>query len=72
MIAFIIITFNMIFENYLNFFGEITYFADRGFYEEWWNSTGYEEFNRKWNKPVYEFLYRHVYLESIFNFNCSV
>jgi sterol O-acyltransferase len=40
-------------------------FADRGFYDDWWNSETYDEFARKWNKPVHEFLMRHVYLESI-------
>jgi sterol O-acyltransferase len=72
MAAIAIITFNLIFENYLNFFGEITYFADRLFYQDWWNSTNFEEFNRKWNKPVHEFLYRHVYIELIFYYQVSV
>lgn len=72
MAAIAIITFNLIFENYLNFFAEITYFADRLFYQDWWNSTSFEEFNRKWNKPVHEFLYRHVYIELIFTYNVTV
>ncbi|CAD8111043.1 unnamed protein product [Paramecium sonneborni] len=64
--------FNMIFENYCNFWAEITHFGDRQFYTDWWNSTDYEEFNRNWNRPVYEFLYRHVYLELIFEFGFGV
>lgn len=62
----------MIFENYCNFWAEITHFGDRLFYTDWWNSTDYEEFNRNWNRPVYEFLYRHVYLELIFEFGFGV
>lgn len=48
-----------------NFFAEITRLDCREFYEDWWNSYTFEEFNRKWNKPVHYFLYRHVYLEAI-------
>ncbi|GJJ11249.1 hypothetical protein Clacol_005481 [Clathrus columnatus] len=36
-------------------------FADRQFYEDWWNATSWDEFARKWNKPVHVFLLRHVY-----------
>lgn len=28
-------------------------FADREFYQDWWNSTSWDEFARKWNKPVH-------------------
>lgn len=52
----------IIFEAFTNLFGEITGFADREFYKEWWNSTTFELFNRLWNRPVHEFLFRHVYL----------
>jgi len=55
----------MLFENYLQFFAEITQFADRLFYFDWWNSNGIEEFNRKWNRPVHMFLHKHVYSEAI-------
>lgn len=59
----LILLFYIVFENILNVFGELTKFADRQFYDEWWNSSTFEEFNRLWNKPVHNFLYRHVYLE---------
>ena len=49
----------------------ISRFADRGFYDDWWNSENYDEFARKWNKPVHEFLMRHVYLESISTYKLS-
>ncbi len=38
--------------------------ADREFYGDWWNSTSFEQFARKWNKPVHEFLLRHVHMEA--------
>ncbi|KAJ3543211.1 hypothetical protein NMY22_g3220 [Coprinellus aureogranulatus] len=30
-----------------------------------WNSTSWDEFSRKWNKPVHTFLLRHVYAATI-------
>lgn len=55
--------FFILFEQILNLFGEIVKFGDREFYQDWWNSKSFEEFNRKWNRPVHMFLYRHIYLE---------
>ncbi|CAG8709728.1 6637_t:CDS:2, partial [Acaulospora morrowiae] len=46
-------------------------FADREFYDDWWNSTTWEEFARKWNKPVHHFLLRHVYRYSIESYKLS-
>lgn len=46
-------------------------FADRQFYEDWWNSTSWDEFSRKWNKPVHTFLLRHVYAPSISGWRLS-
>ncbi len=42
-------------------FAEVTYFADREFYLDWWNSTSYLDFMVKWNKPVTNFLMRYLY-----------
>lgn len=58
-----ILGFYMVFDCLCNFFAEITFLDSREFYQDWWNSTTFEEFNRRWNRPVYNFLYRHVYLE---------
>lgn len=66
-----IILFYVVFENITNVFAELTRFADRQFYDDWWNATTYEEFNRLWNKPVHNFLYRHVYLEAILRYGQS-
>ncbi|TPX66715.1 hypothetical protein SpCBS45565_g04314 [Spizellomyces sp. 'palustris'] len=63
--------FYLIFECICNWFAEITRFADREFYDDWWNSVTFDEYARKWNKPVHEFLLRHVYLESISTYKLS-
>lgn len=55
----------LIWELILNVLAELTFFADRGFYGPWWNSTTWDAFARDWNKPVHGFLLRHVYHSSI-------
>ncbi|KAK4189108.1 hypothetical protein QBC35DRAFT_494260 [Podospora australis] len=60
MLTFLLV-FLVIFEYVLGAFSEITHFADRHFYSDWWNSTDWMEFSREWNVPVYSFLRRHVY-----------
>jgi sterol O-acyltransferase len=55
----------------LNALAEITRFADRGFYADWWNSVSWDQFSRDWNRPVYNFLLRHVYHSSISSFQLS-
>ncbi|RCI13206.1 hypothetical protein L249_1170 [Ophiocordyceps polyrhachis-furcata BCC 54312] len=60
MLTFLLV-FLVIFEYVLGAFAEITRFADRHFYADWWNSTDWLEFSREWNIPVYSFLRRHVY-----------
>ena len=52
-------------------FAEITRFADREFYRDWWNSTSMEEFSRNWNRPVHHFLLQHVYVSLIFRAGMS-
>jgi len=37
----------------------------------WACSTSFDEFSRKWNKPVHEWLLRHVYLETIVTYKAS-
>ena len=58
-----LLTFNIIFEIICNVCAELTRYGDRNFYSDFWNSTSYLEFSRKWNKPVHNFLFRHVYVE---------
>jgi sterol O-acyltransferase len=60
MVTFLLV-FLVIFEYVLGAFAEITHFADRHFYSDWWNSCDWLEFSREWNIPVHHFLRRHVY-----------
>ncbi|KAI9344100.1 MBOAT, membrane-bound O-acyltransferase family-domain-containing protein [Obelidium mucronatum] len=70
MVCFMMIFF-IIFECICNAFAELTCFSDREFYQDWWNSCTFDEYARRWNKPVHEFLLRHVYLESISSYKIS-
>lgn len=53
-----------IFHSFMNLFAELTYFADRRFYSDWWNAGSLSEYWRKWNHPIHNFLIRHVYYPS--------
>ncbi|KAF1350971.1 sterol O-acyltransferase 1 [Delphinella strobiligena] len=64
MVAFLLV-FLVIFEYILGAFAEITCFADRQFYSDWWNSSDWLEFSREWNIPVHHFFRRHVYSASL-------
>ncbi|KAF9266940.1 MBOAT-domain-containing protein [Marasmius fiardii PR-910] len=70
MLAYLLL-FYIIFECICNGFAELSYFADRQFYEDWWNSTSWDEFSRKWNKPVHSFLLRHVYASTMASYKLS-
>lgn len=63
MVTFLLV-FLVIFEYVLGAFAEITQFADRRFYADWWNSLDWLEFSREWNIPVHHFFRRHVYSAS--------
>jgi sterol O-acyltransferase len=60
----LLLVFLVIFEYVLGAFAELTRFADRHFYSDWWNCSDWMEFSREWNVPVYSFLRRHVYATS--------
>jgi len=51
-----------LFHCYLNFLAELTGFADRRFYDDWWNAGGFREYWQKWNLPVHHWFVRHVYV----------
>jgi sterol O-acyltransferase len=55
-----------------NFYAELSGLQDRQFYQDFWNSSNFDEYARKWNKLVHEFLYRHFYLEYLINYKCTV
>ncbi|PBP24907.1 hypothetical protein BUE80_DR004094 [Diplocarpon rosae] len=63
MVTFLLV-FLVIFEYVLGACAELTCFADRHFYSDWWNSTDWLEFSREWNIPVHHFFRRHVYSAS--------
>lgn len=46
-------------------FSEIITFADRQFYEDWWNVKDFANYYRKWNIIVHEFLYYYVFQDAI-------
>ncbi|GAA5842617.1 hypothetical protein JCM9279_003640 [Rhodotorula babjevae] len=66
-----LLIFYIIFECICNAFAEITRFSDRAFYSDWWNSISFDEFSRKWNRPVHTFLLRHVYATTISTYKLS-
>ncbi|KAH9898938.1 MBOAT, membrane-bound O-acyltransferase family-domain-containing protein [Xylariomycetidae sp. FL2044] len=50
-----------LFQSSLNALAEIMRFGDRSFYDDWWNSAGLGDYWRLWNKPVYQFMKRHIF-----------
>jgi diacylglycerol O-acyltransferase-1 len=50
-----------LFQSFLNILAEIMTFGDRNFYDDWWNSPSVGAYWRTWNKPVYQFMKRHVF-----------
>lgn len=66
-----LLTWYVIWECILNVLAEVTRFADRGFYGDWWNSVSWDQYARDWNRPVHNFLLRHVYHSSISAFQLS-
>ena len=56
-----LLMFFIIFHHWLNILAEITFFADREFYGDWWNSSSFDEYWRKWNCPIHNFFSRHVH-----------
>ncbi|KAH3768073.1 Sterol O-acyltransferase [Pelomyxa schiedti] len=61
----------MVFDIILTGFAEISRFKPREFYLDWWNSTTFSEYNRRWNKPVHEWLTKYVYIEVQNSWGCS-
>eukprot|EP01130_Rhizamoeba_saxonica_P007219 TRINITY_DN2914_c0_g1_i2.p1 TRINITY_DN2914_c0_g1~~TRINITY_DN2914_c0_g1_i2.p1 ORF type:complete len:471 (-),score=43.11 TRINITY_DN2914_c0_g1_i2:641-2017(-) len=60
-----ILGFYNIFHLFLNILAEFLRFADRKFYDSWWNATTLGEYWRLWNTPVHHWLHRHVYFPAI-------
>lgn len=49
------------FHLFMNLLAELTRFGDRKFYLDWWNSRSIDEYWRKWNLPVHQWVVRHLY-----------
>eukprot|EP01080_Neovahlkampfia_damariscottae_P006134 gene6134-10142_t len=60
-----ILGFYCVFHSGFNAQAELMRFADREFYLDWWNATAMSEFWRLWNRPVYKWMTRHIYIESM-------
>eukprot|EP00826_Nyctotherus_ovalis_P023330 TRINITY_DN1792_c0_g1_i18.p3 TRINITY_DN1792_c0_g1~~TRINITY_DN1792_c0_g1_i18.p3 ORF type:complete len:119 (+),score=29.01 TRINITY_DN1792_c0_g1_i18:772-1128(+) len=60
-----------IFEGILNCYAEIATFGDRQFYLDFWNSTNFDDWARKWNRPVHGFLKEYLYAYVVNKFNFS-
>lgn len=54
-----------LFQSFLNALAEVLRFGDRSFYDDWWNSESLGAYWRTWNKPVYTYFKRHVYVPMI-------
>ena len=57
--------FYALFQSFLNGLAEIMTFADRDFYSDWWNSASVRTYWTSWNKPVYHFMKRHIYVPMV-------
>lgn len=53
--------FFLVFHAWTNFWAEVTRFADKQFYSDWWNAGNLGEYWRKWNHPIHNWLVRHCY-----------
>merc|ERR1712004_13083 len=51
----------LIFHSVLNITGELLQFADRDFYQNWWNSPNFSKFWQNRNLPVHRWCLRHLY-----------
>ena len=56
-----LINFYLLFHSWLNLLAEMTGFADREFYRDWWNSETINYFWQTWNIPVHRWCLRHVF-----------
>eukprot|EP00825_Cyclidium_porcatum_P038064 TRINITY_DN4336_c0_g2_i3.p1 TRINITY_DN4336_c0_g2~~TRINITY_DN4336_c0_g2_i3.p1 ORF type:complete len:368 (+),score=51.26 TRINITY_DN4336_c0_g2_i3:501-1604(+) len=69
--SFIFLLFYTTEENLCNVFAEMTKFADREFYQDWWNASDYSSFFHKFSKPMGDFTAQYVYLPLLQKFKFS-
>ena len=48
-----------------NIGAEMSCFADRGFYNDWWNSRTFSVFYRHWNGVVHDFIHCYLYTDLV-------
>lgn len=60
-----LIFFYVVFYCLLEMIADMTLFYDSRFYQGWWNASSAKEFWILWNRPVYLWLRRHLYLPMI-------
>ena len=48
-----------------NIGAELTRFADREFYSDWWNSRNFSVFYRSWNGVVHDFVKSYLYMDLV-------
>ena len=48
-----------------NIGAEITRFADREFYRDWWNARDWATFYRKWNGVVHDWIHSYIFCDLI-------
>ncbi|XP_046913001.2 LOW QUALITY PROTEIN: sterol O-acyltransferase 1-like [Dermatophagoides farinae] len=54
--------FYFFFHAYLNFTAELLRFGDRHYYDDFWNSKSAQEYFRKWNHVVQQWLYVYIFI----------
>jgi sterol O-acyltransferase len=64
-LTFLVVGFFLLLHSWNNLWSELLRHGDRRFYEDWWNSTNFEEYYRKWNMVVHEWLYYYIYNDVI-------
>lgn len=69
--AFFLLGFFFVFEYWCNLFAELTRFADRQFYTDWWNGASFYDFSIRWNVPVHKFLQKYVYRHCLTEYKTS-
>ena len=48
---------------WMNAWAELTRFADREFYSDWWNAKSFSTYYRKWNGVVHDWLHAYLYVD---------
>ncbi|KAJ7384193.1 Sterol O-acyltransferase 1 [Desmophyllum pertusum] len=61
----LVLGFFAILHSWLNAFAEMTRFADRMFYKDWWNAASYADYYRTWNVVVHDWLYAYIYKDIV-------